>query len=159
MTHGLSVRSIWQAAVASAHAVVAVHSRVRSVASVLLSRRVWGTVTCIAFTTVASGCTAMKPVGGISSPVPPRAYGDIRVGDHVRVEMKDGRRENFRVERLEGDAIVSPSGQRYARMDMRRLERQRFSHAKTWSLVAGAVVSGVLVLAALVVAAGGVPPY
>jgi hypothetical protein len=157
-THELSVRSICQAAVALAHAVAAIQWPARPAASVLRFRGVWGAVTCIAFTTFSAGCTAMKPVAGISSPVPPPAYGDIRVGDRVSVEMNDGRRESFRVEFLEGDAIVSPSGQRYPRKDMRRLERQHFSHAKTWPLVAGAVVGGILVLAALVVAGGvGLP--
>lgn len=116
-----------------------------------LSRSARGITTCLLAFTV-SGCTALRPVQAIDAPAPPRTYLDIKVGDRVDVEMKDGRRERFRVASVDAEAVVSPSGQRYARTDMRRLERQRFSHARTWPLVA---VGGFLVLVALAGAAGG----
>jgi hypothetical protein len=79
----------------------------------------------------------MRPVRAVDATVAPPAYAHIKPGDRVDVEMKDGRRETFRVQAADGVALHSPSGQRYARSDMSRLRRRSFSHAKTWPLVAG----------------------
>jgi hypothetical protein len=105
-------------------------------------------------TMCTTSCTSMHPVHAVSAPFAPKEFLDIKPGDRVSVEMTDGRRDHFKVQSVEGDALTSQHGQRYARADMLKLERKRFSHVKTWSLVgtgvfAGFVLYGIAVATAL----------
>ena len=94
---------------------------------------------------VSTSCSSMRPVTAVSAPTAPREYLDIKPGDVVSVERTDGRRKKFRVKSADNDALIAEGGQRYARSEMRELKREHFSHAKTWSLVATAlIVVGVL---------------
>ncbi len=102
-----------------------------------------------------SACTSRGPIRGIAAPVAPPDYAAIKAGDHVEVEMRDGRRERFRVHSVETDVLVSPSGHRYARAEMVSLDRLQFSHAKTWPLVAGGIVGGVILVAGILFAIHG----
>jgi hypothetical protein len=79
----------------------------------------------------------MRPVRAVSAPSAPKEFLDIKPGDRVSVEMTDGRRDSFKVQTVEGDVLISEGGQRYTRAEMRQLQHRRFSHIKTWSLVAG----------------------
>ena len=97
---------------------------------------------------VSTGCTSMKPIA--ITPAPGTgAFGGIRPGDTVVVEMKGGRRDRFKVARIDGEALVSPEGERYERVDMKQLKQQKFSHLKTWPLVGGIVLATLAVLAAI----------
>ena len=100
-----------------------------------------------------SSCTSMRPIPAASAPTAPKEYLDIKPGDRVAVEMVDGRREQFRVLRVDSDALVADNGDRYVRAEMRQLSRQRFSHVKTWSLVGGVGFGLVLLWAVAVVSA------
>ncbi len=93
----------------------------------------------------------MRPVPAVSAPSAPKEFLDIKPGDRVSVELTDGRRDRFKVQSVENDALISDRGERYARAEMRELKRQRFSHAKTWSLV-GASVFAVVVIYGIAVA-------
>ena len=92
-----------------------------------------------------TSCTSMRPVPAVNAPSAPKEFLDIKPGDRVSIELTDGRREHFKVQSVEDDALVSERGQRYPRAEMVQLKRQRFSHAKTWSLV-GASVFAVVVI-------------
>jgi hypothetical protein len=96
--------------------------------------------------TLTAGCTSMRPVRAVDAPSPPKQYTDIKPGDGVALKMKDGRRVRFKVQSVDGEALVSQAGERYPRAEMIELEHQQFSHAKTWSLVVGGVVFGLVVL-------------
>ena len=98
---------------------------------------------CLMIAACTSGCTSMRPVRGVNAPTPPQGFVDIRPGDRVAVEMKDGRRERFRVQHVDGDALISPSGHRYGRAEMVQLSRQQLSHAKTLPLIAVTVFFGI----------------
>ena len=102
-------------------------------------------------TVSTSSCTSMRPIRAASAPTAPKEYLDIKPGDRVALEMADGRRARFRVQRVDSDALVADNGERYARAEMRQLSRQRFSHVKTWSLVGG-VAFGLVVLWGIAVA-------
>jgi hypothetical protein len=84
----------------------------------------------------------MRPVPAVSAPSAPKDFLDIKRGDRVSVEMTDGRRDRFKVQSVEGDALISQTGQRYTRVEMLQLKRKRFSHVKTWSLVGAGVFAG-----------------
>ena len=99
----------------------------------------------------ATSCTSMRPVPAVSAPSAPKEFLDIKPGDRVSVELTDGRRDRFKVQRVEDDVLISERGERYARAEMLQLKHQRFSHAKTWSLV-GASVVAVLVMYGIAVA-------
>jgi len=99
----------------------------------------------------ATSCTSMRPLPAVSAPTAPKEFLDIKPGDRVSVELADGRRENFKVQSVEDDALISEHGQRYPRAEMLQLKRKRFSHAKTWSLV-GASVFAVVVMYGIAVA-------
>ena len=96
--------------------------------------------------TLTTGCTSMRPVRAIDAPSAPRQYTAIEAGDRVAVKMKDGRRARFKVQRVDGETLVSQTGERYPRAEMIELKHQQFSHAKTSSLVAGGVALGLVVL-------------
>ena len=104
---------------------------------------------CLVMTIGTAGCTSMRPVRGINAPSAPQEFANIKPGDRVDVEMKDGRQERFQVQSINGDALVSPSGQRYARTEMVQLRRQQLSHAKTWPLVGVAVFFGAVLISAI----------
>jgi uncharacterized lipoprotein YajG len=96
--------------------------------------------------TIASGCTSMRTITGVNAPAAPSSFGNIKPGDTVAVQMKDGRRDRFKVARIEGDVLVSSVGARYPRADLTELKQKHFSHAKTWVLIAGIVAFPVLFL-------------
>ena len=99
--------------------------------------------------TLPAGCTSMRPIRGANAPTAPQAYRNISPGDHLWVEMRDGRRVQFRVQRADDQAIIAENGERYPRAEILTLKQRRFSHVKTWSLVGGVGVGVVFVIAAL----------
>ena len=101
--------------------------------------------TTLAILLTTSGCTSMRPVPAVDAPSAPTQYTVIEPGDRVAVVMKDGRRLRFTVRSVDGEALVSQTGERYPRAEMTQLRHRRFSHVKTWLLVGG-VGFGLVVL-------------
>ena len=98
-------------------------------------------------------CTSMKTIHPATSPGAP-TYGPLKAGDTVRVRTADGQSKRFIVQQIDGETIIGPEGQRYARAEVVRLERKSFSGPKTVGLAAG-IFGGLYLLAAIAVAAGG----
>lgn len=99
----------------------------------------------VAIVVGATGCTSMRGIPNVQVPAPPQGYSDIKPGDEVYVEMADGRRGRFKVQSLDGEAIVARDGEQYRRAEMHQLKRKQFSYVKTISL-AGSVGFGIVVL-------------
>lgn len=115
-----------------------------------------GLVACC-FAAASVGCTSMKTIHPktihpYSDPAAP-TFGRLKAGDTVVLQTRDGRRERFVVQRVDGDAIVSPSGKRYTRGDIERLQRRSFSGTKTAFLIGGAVSAAFVAYAMAVASA------
>jgi hypothetical protein len=82
----------------------------------------------------ATSCTTMKTISPATEPTAP-VFGKVKPGDRVAVHMRDGRQEQFVVDRVDGDSLVSTAGFRYARGEIAELKRRSFSPAKTTGLV------------------------
>ena len=87
----------------------------------------------------STGCTSMRPIALSTAPTD-APFGKVKVGDSVSVQMQDGRRERFVVQRVEGDELVSDHGVRYRSSDISILKRRSFSPGKTSALAAGTFV-------------------
>src|SRR4051794_23263610 len=81
-------------------------------------------LTLIAVAFASTGCTSMRRIPLTTDPSALSGVHAVKAGDTVSVEMKDGRRERFRVDRIEGDALVSTRGMRYSRSDIVVLKRR-----------------------------------
>ena len=89
-----------------------------------------------AMVTAATGCTSMTTIRPVAQPGAP-VFGGIKAGDTVSVRTHDGRTMRFVVKQVDGDALVSSDGARYARNDIAVLKRQSFSLWKTGVLAGG----------------------
>ena len=107
-------------------------------------------VTCV-LAAASAGCTSMKPIRLNADPTA-APFGKVKAGDTVEVEARDGRRERFVVQQIQGDAIVSPTGARYTVAEITRLQRRSFSGLRT-TLLGGGVFAGVFVVIAAAAAA------
>ena len=99
------------------------------------------------------GCTSMhrvSPVAVAPTPVSSR----VSPGDTIRVTLRDGRRVQFTVDKVEATAIIArnDTGTRYDLTDILTVERREFSGVKTGFLVGG-IVGGVWFLKAVAEAA------
>lgn len=92
---------------------------------------------------LGSGCTSMHPVAVIA-PAPAQTATTVKVGDHVRVTMRDGRLAEFTVEQVDVLAITARGGEKYATEDIVTLERRSVSAAKTGVLIVS--VAGMVLL-------------
>jgi hypothetical protein len=88
--------------------------------------------------TSAAGCTSMKTIHPTGSPSAPPFHA-VQAGDDVRVETRDGRRDRFTVQQIDGDVLVADTGARYALADIVQLQRRSFSPVRTALLVGGAL--------------------
>jgi len=89
---------------------------------------------------ILSGCHSRVPIGvPDSTPPPPTAavLTELKVGDHVRVTLRNGSVVESVVADLQAEALVAGDGRRFPYADMARLERIRVSPAKTAALVGG----------------------
>ena len=100
--------------------------------------------------TVASGCSSMKPIRPATQPGAP-VFGQIKAGDTVSVRTQDGRSVRFIVQHVDGDALVSRDGTRYARTDIAHLQRRSFSVWKTGALAGGLAIAALLAFAIAIV--------
>ena len=111
-------------------------------------------VGCLLMSSLAAtsiGCTSMRTIPPATEPAAP-TFGRVKAGDTVLVELRDGRRERFVVQRVDGDVIVSMDGVRYTRSDIARLQRQSFSLPRTALLVLGIYAAYMAVVIAVVYA-------
>jgi hypothetical protein len=99
----------------------------------------------------ASGCTTMKTIRPTTEPSAP-SFANVKAGDTIIVHLRDGRRLQVILQRVDADGIVSVEGVHYARTDISHLQQRSFSGWKT-GLAVGGVVAGVYVLAGLLVVA------
>ena len=95
------------------------------------------------------GCTSVRTINPATAPTG-AAFEHIAAGDTVAIRLGDGRSLKIVVQRVEADAIVSQEGVRYARSDIRQLQRNAFSGWKTGVLIGG-IVFGAYVAAGLAV--------
>jgi len=89
---------------------------------------------------ILSGCHSRVPIGvPDSTPPPPTAavLTELKVGDQVRVTLRNGSVVESVVADLQAEALVAGDGRRFPYADMARLERIRVSPAKTAALVGG----------------------
>ena len=88
----------------------------------------------LAFASVTSaGCTTLRPIPVTRVSSQPGS-GLVKPGDRVAVVMRDGTHARFTVDSVEGDALVSAEGQRYARGDISKLSKHEHSLGKSLSL-------------------------
>jgi hypothetical protein len=73
-----------------------------------------------------AGCTAMKTVKPQTDPSRPR-FGSVKAGDSLVLQLRDGRRLEITVGRLEDEAVVSAAGVRYPHADIVHMQRRSFS--------------------------------
>lgn len=109
-----------------------------------LSRRVfsWFLVINVAWT---AGCTSLHTVevGNSSSGIPP-----VIVGQVVRVTTKEGQKQEFKVTRVEPDALVGVNAHvRYE--EIGTLEVRAHDPGKTAIAITVAVIGGILLAVAL----------
>ncbi len=78
----------------------------------------------------------------------------VKVGDEVRLVLRDGTIAGLIVAEVAANAIVGSRGQRYPFSDITQLERRRVSPVRTAGLVAG-VVAGTLAAFTLLMLAFG----
>ncbi len=116
-----------------------------------LHRRIIACLMTCTLIAASAGCTSMKSIRLNSAPTA-SPFGKVNAGDTVEVETRDGRRERFVVQQIEGDAIISPTGARYTVAGITRLKRRSFSGPKT-TLLAGGIFAGVFVVLAAAAAA------
>lgn len=83
-----------------------------------------------------AGGTAMKTVNPQTDPSKPR-FGSMKAGDALVLHLRDGRRLEITVARLDDDAFVSAEGIRYPYSDIAQLQRRSFSVPKTIGLAGG----------------------
>jgi hypothetical protein len=100
---------------------------------------------CSAFIMLAllvggAGCTAMKTVKPQTDPSRPR-FGSVKAGDSIVLQLRDGRRLEITVARMEAEAVVSAAGVRYPHADIVLMQKRSFSGLNTLAL-AGAVYRG-----------------
>jgi hypothetical protein len=88
----------------------------------------------IAFT---AGCTTMRSLPATDAQ---SLASQIEVGDKVRITRNDLTDVKFKVGTV-SDEGISGEGVFVAYSDIRQVQVSQFSHAKTWSLIAGIVVA------------------
>ena len=97
---------------------------------------------------VSSGCAVMRPIRPSNDPSRP-TYSKIEKDDFVVLRLRDGRRVELVVARVEPDAIVASDGARYRDADIERAEVRIMTAGKA-TLLTVAVAAGALVVLMLV---------
>ena len=87
----------------------------------------------IAFT---AGCTTMRSLPATDAQ---SLASQIEVGDKIEIVRNDLTEVSFKVNAV-SDEGISGNGGFVAYSDIRQVQVSQFSHAKTWSLIAGIVV-------------------
>ena len=98
----------------------------------------------------APGCATLRtiPAPGTSSESP---SAQLKRGDELVLTLRDGRRVEVEIERIEDNTIVSTEGVRYERSDIVTLQVHRVSAWRT-ALLVGGIVAGAFVVAGMMIA-------
>jgi hypothetical protein len=95
-------------------------------------------IACGLVTSAAAGCTSMKTIRPAGDPPSAPPFHGVQAGDIVSVETRDGRRDRFTVQQIDGDVLVADTGARYPHADIVQLRRRTFSPVRTALLIGGA---------------------
>jgi hypothetical protein len=88
-----------------------------------------------------------SPSAGVSAP-------PVKVGDEVRLTLRDGTLAGLIVVEVAADAIVGGRGQRYLFTDIATLERRRVTPVRTAGLMAGIAAGTLAAFTVLMLAFG-----
>jgi hypothetical protein len=120
--------------------------------SVKRQRRRTALVTVVALSvSILNGCHTMTRVAvPDSTPSPPNAavFATLKVGDNVRITLRNGEKVSFALAEVRADGLVGRGGRHIPYGDMAQLEERHASGSKTaWLIVAigGAVVLFILI--------------
>jgi hypothetical protein len=117
----------------------------------LLYRVVAAGLVCV-LAASGTGCTSVKTIRPATEPTA-SPFGSVKTGDKILLHLKDGRRVQIVVQKIDGDALLSEEGGRYSRSEITQLQRRSFSGGKTALAVAGTVAAALLVVGYLIVSA------
>jgi hypothetical protein len=96
---------------------------------------------------MVSGCSSMHRLPNPAAT--PEAPWPVRIGDHVRLTMRDGRQHELTIQAMDSDAIVAAGGARYDRREIQTVERRQFNGKKTTFLVGGLTAGALLMMIAV----------
>lgn len=88
---------------------------------------------------ILGGCHHMVPIVARPSTQPPTASAvatELKVGDEVRVTLRNGDSARFEVAEVQAEALVARDGRRFNYADVSRLEKRRVSKGRTIALIA-----------------------
>lgn len=91
---------------------------------------------CALATAGNAGCTSLVTIAPVTDPVA-APFGRLGPGDELELTLRDGRKVDVEIERIEGDTLVSEEGDRYHRSQIAVLRHHQFSEWKTLLLVGG----------------------
>jgi len=82
------------------------------------------TVAVVLVASMVSGCTGYKAVNiGAVPPTRPAVAQNVKIGQSLRVDLRDGSRQQIKVAAINHDALVGENGQRIAYGDIVAVER------------------------------------
>ncbi len=87
---------------------------------------------------ILPGCHSQKriAISNASDPsAPPAPITALKVGDQVRITLRNGDEVRFAVAEVQADALVGDNGRRVLYTDMQSLEKRHLSKVKTGVLV------------------------
>src|SRR5688500_1748635 len=82
------------------------------------------------------GCTSLVTIAPVTDPAAP-PFGKLEPGDELELTLRDGRKIDVEIERIEGDSLLSEEGERYHRSEIVVLRHHQFSEWKTLLLAGG----------------------
>jgi hypothetical protein len=90
-----------------------------------------------------------------STPSPPNAavFATLKVGDNVRITLRNGEKVSFALAEVRADGLVGRGGRHIPYGDMAQLEERHVSGSKTALLIGGAVGLFILISYAAATAA------
>ena len=91
---------------------------------------------CALATASSAGCTSLVTIAPVTDPAAP-PFGNLEPGDELELTLRDGRRVDVEIERIDGDSLVSEEGDRYHRSEIIVLRHHQFSEWKTLLLAGG----------------------
>ena len=111
-----------------------------------------------ALVVTGAGCTSLRPIRPSTDPSGPM-YSHLQSGDEVVLHLRDERRIEITVKRVEPDAVVAEDGTRYERADITRAEVRATSPGRVALITVAAVAGGFLVVLVLAIASSPCFPY
>ena len=106
-----------------------------------------GALLCACHVQTRLAVPGLSPAPGVSAPA-------VKVGDEVRIVLRDGTIAGLIVAEVAADALVGTRGQRYPVGEIVQMERRQVAPGRTAGLLAG-VVAGTLAAFTLLMLAFG----